>query len=336
MANPVNVALLSHRQQVWAKNTTTGSEIVVDRLQSIEPALTIRTDKYYEIGRTGAIGATLAPPEYRISTVQNLVNALEYDWVLAGKSINFATAQQFNMGDIVTYANVINMYVLSRNQDGTMLDENEFTGLSVEELTWTFTVGGAITHGVNFIGRQGKLYTSGSLVHTAFGVLDDTSLGGIHGKDAKIWLTSGSTDAGRAFRLQSFTIRARFPSFHVRELGNRSIVGTLMDSPDVSVDFDLLKADSQVADQFFTLTSGYYDYQNPKAAFDARVRVFDPRDTEGLTTLMMFKIDSILPTQHTPLRTQVRQLTTSRYMVTSSKENVANTGGLTVSNRNDI
>jgi hypothetical protein len=48
------------------------------------------------------------------------------------------------------------------------------------------------------------------------------------------------------------------------------------------------------------------------------------------------KIENVQVTAHTPLRSQVRGLSTARYTLTSTKETVANGGGMTVSNRNTI
>ncbi len=336
MSSPNNVALYGHRSQLWLKNTTTGSQAAIDRVQSAEPMFNIRSDAYYELGRKGKIGTTQHPPEYRITAEQNLINSMEAEFLLAGKSIAPAGAQNFNLGDILTYSSKITAYVLNRNQDDSILDEQEYSGCSVSELQWRFTMGGAITQSISLIGQQGRLYTAANVIHGAWGALDNVSVGGIHGKDARIWFTSGSVATTRAYRLQNFTIRAAFPAVYVRELGNRTLVGTLSDVPEVTVDFDLLLSDDQPTEKFFTLQTTYYDYQNPLAAFNAYVRVFDPRDTEGVTTVKMFKIENVLPVTHTPVRAQVRGLATARYSLVMSAESTTDSGGLIISNRNDL
>jgi len=333
MANPSSVALYGHRSQLWLKNDTTGSQIVVDRVQSVEPTFQLPTQSYYELARKGKIGITQNPPEYRIVFDQNMVNSLEAEYVLAGKGIAPAGAQSYHMGDILTYASLIRGYVLNLTNAGAVLNEQEYTGLSVAEMSFRFTVGGALMQTVTMIGTTGKLYTAANVVHGAFGALDNVSLGGIHGKDARIWFTSGSVAADRGFRLQNFTIRATFPNVYVRELGTRALAGTLSDSPDVTVDFDILLADDQPTEKFFTLTT-FYDYANPVAAFNAFVRVFHPNDAEALTVVKSFKIDNVRAVTHTPIRAQVRGLATARYSLTMSQEAVADTGGLTISNAN--
>jgi hypothetical protein len=109
-----------------------------------------------------------------------------------------------------------------------------------------------------------------------------------------------------------------------------------MDSPEITCDFDLLIADDQPTEKFFTLQSTYYDYSTPLTPFDARIRVYDPRDTEGLTVIKEFLIENVLPVAHTPTRSQVRGLSTARYSIVSSKETTSNSGGLIISNRNNL
>ena len=333
MASPAQPGSYGHRQQLWLLNTTSGSQIVVDRVQSVEPSFNIPSVDYYELGRKGKIGITQNPPEYRIAVEQNMVNSLELEYVLSGKGIAPAGAQTYTMGDILTYAGNLTAYVLGRNNDDTLMDEQEYTGCSVAELQYRFNIQGALMLGLTLVGKSGKLYKAASTIHT-WGTLDDASFGGIPGKDARIYFTSGSTATDIGYRLQSFNIRAAFPNVFVRELGNRALAGTLSDNADVTVDFDLLKADTQPTEKFFTDQTTYYDYQNPVAAFDAYVRVFDPTAAEGVTVVRSFKIDNVKPVTHTPIRAQVRGLATARYSLTMSGEDVANSGGLTLSNRN--
>lgn len=337
MSNPVNSAIYGHRSQFWALNTTSGSQAAIDRVQSVDPSFNIRSDPYYELGRKGKVGTTQHPPEYRVVTEQNMTDNMELEWILAGKNIAPAGAQSYNLGDILTYSGAYRGYLLNLNQSAdTVLNELEINGMSVAEMNFRFTVGGAITQSFSFVGTGGKLYTTGNTVHSAFQTADTTSLGGIHGKDARIWFTSGSAAANRTFRLQNFNIRAVFPTVYVRELGNRSLVGTLADAPDVTMDFDLLVADDQPTDKFFTLSGTFYDYATPLAAFNTFVRVFDPNNTEAGSTVKMFKIENCLPTAHTPIRAAVRSLATSRYSITASKESISNAGTLIISNRNDL
>ena len=333
MSDPVNVALYGFLSQVWLKNNTTGSEIVVDRVQSFEPTGSFNTQEYRELGRKGLVGITQDSPEYRVSVEQNLTNSLELDWVLAGKPVSPAGVQSYTMGDILTYAGQLSAYLLKRNQDNTILNEHLISGCSVSELAFRFSVNSAITQMVSLIGTSGRLYKSASTIHS-WGTLDDSSLGGIHGKDARLWLTSGSTAAGRSFRLQNMNLRVSFPSVFVREIGRRSLVGTLSDSPTVTLDFDILLADDQPTEKLFTDVTTYYDLDQPATAFNAFIRVFDPTGTEGTNIVKSFKVDNVMPVSHTPVRSQVRGLSTARYSLISSREAVADNGGLTVSNSN--
>lgn len=333
MADPSNVALYGFLSQVWLKNTTTGSEIVVDRVQSFEPTGSFNTQEYRELGRKGLIGVTQDAPEYRVSIEQNLNNSLELDYVLAGKSIAPVGVQTYTMGDLLAYAGKLDAYLLKRDQAGSILNEHLISGCTVSELAFRFSVGSAIMQSVSLIGTSGKLYKTASAVHS-WGTLNDTALGGVHGKDARIWFTSGSTASGRAFRIQNMNLRVSFPAVFVRELGRRSLVGTLMDSPTVSLDFDLLAADDQPTEKFFTDATTYYDLDQPTSPFNAFIRVFDPTSTEGVNVIKSFKVDNVVPVSHTPIRSQVRGLSTARYSLISSKEAVADNGGLTVSNSN--
>jgi hypothetical protein len=337
MADPINIAIYGFRTQPILYNTSTGSTAAIDRVQSIEPSFTIPSQPYYELARQGKIGTTQNPPEFRITMEQNLVNSMEAEFLLAGKNIAPAGAQSYNLGDFLGQAGNINAYVLIQNNTApaTIYGEQEFTGLSISEYNVRYTVGGAIMQSFGFVGRQGRFYVP-AVTHSVFYPLDDVSLGGIHGKDARLWLTSGSAAANRAFRIQNLNIRATFPTVHVREIGDRTIKGTLSDAPDVNMDFDLMFADQQPADKFFTLTGGYYDFQNPTTAFNAFIRVFLPTDAEGQTVVKMYKIENLLPTAHTPIRSQVRGLATVRYTATMSREATSDSGGLIVSNRNDL
>jgi len=334
MADPVNVALYSFLSQVWAYNETSGSQATVSRLQNIEMTGNYPNRGYYEIGRKGKIGTTRDPAEYRVTLEQNLFESLQLDYILSGKPIAPSGAQTWNLGDLLTYAGKYRLYVLNRNQDLTLMNEKEINGCSVAEISWRFSIDGAIGQMVSFVGRGGKLYKAASTVHT-WGAQNDTDSGGIHGKEARIWLgTSGSGAADRAFRLQSFNIRATFPSVIVKELGRRASVGTLNDVPEVSVDFELLAADDQPSALFFRDQTTYYDLDDPVTPIDAYVRIFDPDLSEAASVIKSFKIENVTPSTHAPIRSQVRGLSTIRYGLISNNEDTADSGGIIISNRN--
>lgn len=337
MANPPNVALYGHRFFPFLKNESTGSSASVDRVQSFDPAYSAATTKYHELGRVGPVGVTQAPPQVRLSLVQNITDSIELEALMTGKSqAQPAPAIQYNMGNLLTYANLLTNFLLARNQDDTILHELQMQGMSVSDLTFNFTIGGACTLTVGYIGKNLTVLTSANVVHSSWPTLDNTSLGGIHGKDSRMWLSSGSTATARLYRVQQATIKATFPTQYVGELGNRQFAGTMADSPDVTLGLDILAADDQPNDALYQTAGGGYDYTQPLAPFDARLRLFDPNNSEGGSVIRMWKLAQVVATGGNPQKAQVRGLATMHYDLIVTKENVSQDGGLTVSNRNDL
>jgi len=342
MPNPVNVALYGHRFFPFIKNESTGSSASIDRVQSFDPNYTAATTKYHELGRVGPVGATQAPPQTRLTLDQNITDSIELEALLTGKSqAQPAPAIQYTMGDVVRYASQITAFLLARNQDDSILHEIMMGGNSVSELSYMFTTGGACHMQLGLIGKNLTVLTAANVVHTVWPSLDNASKGGIHGKDSRMWLTSGSGATSRQYRVQQATIRCAFPTQYVAELGNRQFAGTMSDSPDVTLAFDILAADDQPNDVLYTLIGGGvgvggYDYTQPLPAFDARLRLFDPDNSEGGSVIRMWKVGNVKATQGSPSRAQVRGLATMHYEVLSTLENVSGDGGLTVSNRNDL
>lgn len=335
MADPSNIALFGHRSQLWLGNSNSGSQIAVDRVQSVEPSFTIPTQKYYELARKGPVGVTQAPPEYRVQLEQNMVNSYELDYLLAGMNLAPAGAQPYDMGDVLSQSGFLKANVLNLSNTDTIVNEHEIDGCSVAEVTYRFTVGQALMMGVSLIGKSGRLWQAGTGPHgSAFGALDNASYGGIDGKDARVWFSSGSGASDRAFRLQQFTIRCAFPVQYVRELGRRDNVGTLSDPVDVTAEFDVLLADDQPTNVWFTDMGDYLDYSQPVTIPTTIIRVFDPVLAEGTHVLRSFKLENLRLNSHTPIRAAVRQLATQRYSATVASETTTDSGGLIVSNRN--
>jgi len=332
MADPSAVAFYGHRFGLYLRNTTSGSEIWVDRVQRAEPTVQYRTNPYYELGRVGKIGVTQDPAEYRVVFDENLHNT-EADFLLAGKNPNPAGAQSYHLGDLLGKS--ITSYLIGRNDAGTIDKELEVTGCRIAEVQFRFTVRDAIMATWTLEGTTGRWYTSG-FPHSVWGTLDDVSPGGIHGKEARIWFTSGSLASTRAFRLQAFNVRGVYPIESIRELGRRALVGTLSDSPDVTCDFDLLTTDDQPLDKLFQTSGSGWDLGLPSALFNAYIRVFDPEQAEALNTLKMFRLENCRVQSGTPTRAQVRGLATMRWGLTVAKETTLDSGGLVVSNRNDL
>jgi len=230
----------------------------------------------------------------------------------------------------------LTVYLLSRDNDGAIQNELEYDNGVTAEIAWRFVVGAACTTTFTINAALGKLYTSGSVIHDSWGAYDTTSPGIIKGKDAKITLGGTDVDTHRTYRLQSFTVRAAFPTESVRELGTRTLVGQLVGPPDVTVDFDLLSADQQPTSVLFGLTTGYYDLADPQEV-DGTIRVYDPDETqEAGNIIKTFKMENLKVSAGTPIRAQVRGLATTRYTLTIGREDTENTGGLIVYTTGDL
>jgi len=331
MSNPLQVAAFGHRYGIFLRNATLSSgsatDIWADRVQSVEPTATHNTSAYYELGSVDKVGVTTDPTQVRLTLEENLHNS-EIDMYLAG--VNPSTGSGYYAANVLGQANTA--YVLQRNDADTIIGEIGVGNLRVSEIQYRFVINGSCTVSYTLEGTSGSYYTSG-FVHGTWGPLDTTSPGGVHGKDARIsFATPGA--ATKAYRLQSFTIRVAYPVEHVKELGTRQEVGVLNDTPDVTVDFDLLHADYQPHDVFFgTSDDGgvtKYNLTDPQTR-DVFINVYDPELAESASVIKSFRIDNCKPTSNTPTQARVRQLATARWSLMSTSADVAGTSGLTVS-----
>lgn len=332
MSNPSMIGLLGHRILGWARNSTLSSgsatDLRLDRVQSIEPVATHNSQDYYELGNVDKIGVTTDPTTYRVTIEENLHNS-KLDMFLAG--VDPTSGSGFYAGNIPTQTNTI--YVLTRNDADAITGEVAISNCRVSEIQYRFMMNGACTASYTLEGTSGSYYTVAPFVHTNWGSTDTTSPGGVHGKDARVAFSTNDV-AGKAYRLQSFTIRVQYPVQTVRELGNRQIVGNLVDSPNITTDFELNPGDAQPHDIFFPTSNdggvAKLVLGEPQIV-NAFVNLYDPVLPEASSVLKSFKIDKLKPTTNTPLRGQVRNLTTSRWTLTNTGVNVGGTGGLTVS-----
>ena len=336
MADPSVIGRQGHRYQLILKNDSTGEEENIDRVQNVEFGLTATTEKIYELGRVAPVGSAQDPVDFRVTFENNLHDELEAEFIIAGKDVDVDTS--YDMDDVISQTDLI-AYLLMRNTSGTVDGEIKYTDMVTAEIQWRFAVGGVCTTSITMEGSGGSWLAQGSTDHASWQTLDNTSIGGAKGKDARIWFGSGGStpDAdARAYRLQSFNIRATFPVQTVRELGRRQIVGKLLDPVDITVDFDVLAADEQPHDAFFTAMGGGtgYDFVNPTTQH-AFIRLYDPDQTEASSVLRAWKIENLRPTAVTPSRAQVRGLATYRYTLTAEKEETSDTGGL-VAYKGDI
>ncbi|MCW7071862.1 MAG: hypothetical protein OCU12_06025 [Methanophagales archaeon] len=328
MADPTITGRLGHRFQVVVKDASTGYEEVADRVQNVEFGATHNLEKAYELGRKGPVGSAADPAEFNATIEANLHGGMKAELVIAGKDPDSDTS--YTLGDIVDNDD-LEVYVVMRDDSNTVDQEIGYSDNVVGSITWTFQVGGACTARFALEGTGGSFYTQ-NFPHASFGALNDSDPGIIKGKDARIWFgSSGSTpDADeRAYRLQRFTITARFPVETVRELGRRAIVGKLLSPPDVTVDFDVSLADEQPIDKFYAAMANGYDLGDEESQH-AFVRLYDPDLAEANTVLRSWVIENVRPTSTTPVRAAVRGLGTMRYALTSEKEATADSGGVTV------
>ena len=331
MSDPQDVGRLGHRHFPIIKNASTGEEEVISRAQSIEFGTTHTTEKIYELGRIGPIGSAQDPTDLRCTFEVNLYEELRSEFVLSGKDVDVDTS--YNMGDISTEDDN-EVFVLIRDTDGNLTDEVHYADCVTTELAWRFAVGAICATTITVEGTSGSWLTTP--IHSAQ-TLDSTSIGGAKGKEARIWFGSAGsapTAADRAFRLQSFNIRAMFPVQTVRELGRRNIVGKLLEPVDVTVDFDVAAADEQPHDKFFAAIASGYDLTDTEAQH-IFIRLYDPDAAEASSVIRAWEVHNCRPTATTPVRAQVRGLSTYRYTLTSESEAVTDSGGL-VAYKGDI
>ncbi len=326
MANPTDTGRFGHRQGVFLENVSSSeTEIWCDRLQMADPEGTFPLNKVYELGRIGPVGSVTDPATFRLTLRENLHNS-EIDSYVAGKA-PATSGSLFNVGEIVgneLTASVVTRAIGATDPDGEFLISN----CVLESISYSFVIRGPCTTTHVFRGRAGKWYTSGSLVHTTWGEVDDVSAAGVNGRDARVFFT---TDSNRSYRLQRFNINVRFPTEDVGELGTRDLVGSLQDSPDVTLDFDVLHADAQPHNEWATLVTGYYDFAQLLQP-DVWINVFDPDSAEADTVIKSFKIENVKAATVRPITATVRGLATTRYTLSSIKEDTAGEGGMYVAN----
>lgn len=333
MTNPTDSGHLGHRYQVLVYNATSGSTIVADRVQSIDPTFTANLEKAYELGNPDPVGTATDPTEFRVAIEQNLYGS-ELELLLAGK--NPTSGSSFNIADFLTELEN-KVYQLSRDNAGAILNELVYEDVVLADITWRFVQGGPCRTTFTLNGRLGKLYASGSAPHQQWGGFDTSSPGIIKGKDARLYLGGNAEPTNRIYRLQSFNLRATFPIQTVRELGNRELVGYLVDVPDATLDFELLSADHQPHDVLTNLITGYYDF-NDLQEVDGAIRLYDPDSSTQLTTdvIKAWKLENLRAATGTILRSQVRGMATTRYSLSIGKADTSDTGGVLVYVNTDI
>lgn len=323
-SNPTDVARLGHRYQARIEHTVSARTLVASRIQSFEPSTRQQTEVYYEIGSVDPTGEASESPEFSIR-VEELVHNVELDLLLAGKT-NVATT--WNISDFI-HDGDLNLYLLERNNDGTVKGELEFNSCVMSEVSYRWQMGQPISAQYSFDGRLGKHWAVGSTPHTTWGAQDTSSAGGIRVKDARLFL-GGTTSGYRIYRLQGFTLRHQFPATAVREIGSRALVGWVVEPARTTLDIDLLAADEQPDDVLYTNVGSiqYYDYTNPLTLTNSAIRIYDPNAAEATTIIRSWKMENLKPTNATPISAQVRGIATKRYSFVLNKATTAGSGGV--------
>ena len=201
------------------------------------------------------------------------------------------------------------------------------------DITWNFPANGDNTLDISFMGRTALEYNASALIHNAWPTLDNVSKGGIAGREARLWLSSGSGATDRLYRVQSAQIRASYPTTPVPELGNRNLAGQMTDGPDVTLTFDMMPGDQQPVTSLFTETANITNFAQPTTPTDMYLRVFDPDQAEGSKVIRAIKVDNCVA-NGASRSSQVRGISTAQYTLVSASEDTTDTGGITVSNRN--
>jgi hypothetical protein len=327
--NPIDFGQVGHRAGLYFIYPSL-TAAWIDRLQSIDPSWSANTTQYYELGNFDPVGYGSDPTEFNLSFAQNVV-ATESDFLMAGK--NPAVATSFNMGDIINASGSLAGYlVMRKNPNTNPTSVYALTNMTTTELTYSFVIKQPCTFTPRIMASIGRWYTAAGIASlpaavATWGTPDTASAGAIRGRDARI--TFGNLTS-QAFRLQSFNIKATFPVQKVEELGTRAMVGLLAEPPEITVDYDILLADDQPHDQWATLTSNYYDFNNLTGGSTVYITLYSPTATEATTPVQSWRVDNLVAATATPIKAQVRGLSTVKYSLKVSKAQVAGSGGLTV------
>lgn len=130
---------------------------------------------------------------------------------------------------------------------------------------------------------------------------DDTIPAAVRGKNVPVKITaSGVTTAVE--RVQSVTIRGTFPNTVVKEMGNLSVVGTIVQVPEVTGDISVLDTDLELIALFATGDIANSDVEYRSCEFTAsgialRVEIQDPTEGCGVG------VPTVLKTVYIPLVT---------------------------------
>lgn len=326
MPDPVKIAIQPQDVVPIVRNNATGEEDEWWRCQRVDPVVRRDITTHFQLGSKDAVGTTVDSPEYTV-TLEHNIHDMVAELILAGKEPGVDTT--FNLGDVLDQAD-LRVYLLERDDAGASVREHEFRAGMVAALTWAFAVRAPSTTTTELRATAGRLYcTGGSMPHEDYPSDDTSSPGAILGKDARVRFGTDEA-ASRAYRLQTFNIRAAFPVDVVRELGRRAIVGIMSRQPTVTVDFDVLTADCQPHDQWFDSMAGpppYYDFGEPNE-LDVFIRLYDPDLPEANTPIRAWVLENAKPGDVTPMSIAVGGQPATRYTLQLGKPDTAGSCGV--------
>ena len=162
-------------------------------------------------------------------------------------------------------------YLLSMIVDGVWLVED--TGYTISDQVVTVSGGEAANYGP-------AVYHTQSGVMAWTNISDSTVPAAIRGKNIPVTIGVESM-----YRVQSVTIRGTFPNTKVMEMGNTSVVGYIVDPPDISGDITVLDTDNEIVALLTTGTiadaDGYGEYgvdEYEERTLALTVQLKDPTD----------------------------------------------------------
>lgn len=159
--------------------------------------------------------------------------------------------------------------MLSVIVDGTWKEDDEYTVSGT-----TLTISGATTENCLAV------YHVSSSVLAWTGISDATVPAAIRGKNIPVTI-----GVEHMYRVQSVTIRGTFPNTKVAEMGNTSVVGYVVDPPDITGDVTVLDTDNEIVALLTTGTKedadGYGEYgvnEYGERTLELQVQLKDPSD----------------------------------------------------------
>lgn len=178
-------------------------------------------------------------------------------------------------------------YFLSVIVDGTWLDEGTTGEVALEDKDYS-VAGSVITVG-SHAGTAADVCiavyhstTNDTMAWT--GISDGTVPAAIRGKNIPVYIYASDDTQERQYRVQSVSIRGTFPNTAIKEMGNTSLVGYVVEPADVTGDLDVLDVDNELIALLTTgarLGDSYGEYgvdQYENYQLKLQIEIKDPTD----------------------------------------------------------